>query len=84
MDSLTYAVDCDDLYEELARAEVSTEFNFSNYLSDNALYNTKNQMVTVKFKEELEGVVMEEFCVLKHKMYSKQTKGLCNKFQFWN
>ena len=36
-DSLTYAVDCDDLYEELARAEVSTDFNFSNYPSDNAL-----------------------------------------------
>ena len=77
-DSLTYAVDCDDLYEELARAEVNTEFDFSNYPPDNALYNTENHMVTLKFKDELAGVVMEEFCGLKPKMYSIQTKGMCN------
>ena len=77
-DSLTYAVDCDDLYEEPARAEVNTEFDFSNYSSDNALYNKENHMVTLKFKDELAGVVMEEFCGLKPKMYSIQTKGMCN------
>ena len=77
-DSFTYAVDCDDLYEELARAEVSTEFDFSNYPSDNALYNTENHMVTLKFKDKLAGVAMEEFCGLKPKMYSIQTKGMCN------
>ena len=75
--SLTYAVDCDDLYEELVRAEVSTEVDFSNYPSDNALYNTENHMVTLKFKDELAGVVMEEFCGLKPKMYSIQTKVMC-------
>ena len=89
-DSLTYAVDCDDLYEELARAEVNTEFDISNYLSNNPLYNTENHMVTLKFKDELAGVVMEEFCCLKPKMYPIQTKGMCNiisclnKFQFSN
>ena len=89
-DSLTYAVDCDDLYEELARAEVNTEFDISNYYSNNPLYNTENHMVTLKFKDELAGVVMEEFCGLKPKMYPKQTKGMCNiisclnKFQFSN
>ena len=77
-DALTYAVDCDDLYEELGRAEVNTEFDFSNYPSDNALYNTENHMVTLKFKDELAGVIMEEFCGLKPKMYSIQTKGMCN------
>ena len=69
MDSLTYSVGCDDLYEELARAEVSTEFDFSNYASDSALYNTENYMVTLKYKGELAGVVMEKFCGLKPKMY---------------
>ena len=77
-DSLVYAVDCDDLYEELARAEVNTEFDSSNYPSDNALHNTENHMVTLKFKNELAGVVMEEFCGLKPKMYPIQTKGMCN------
>ena len=41
-DSLNYAVGCDDLYGELARAEVNTELGFSNYPSDNAFYNKKN------------------------------------------
>ena len=77
-DSLTYAVDCVDSYEELARAEVSTEFDFSNYPSDNALYNTENHIVTLKFKDELARVVMEELCGLKPKMYSIQTKSMCN------
>ena len=57
MGSLIYAIDCDDLYGELAGAEVNTEFDFSNYPSDNALYKTENHMVTLKFKEELAGVV---------------------------
>ena len=78
--SLIYAFDCDYLYEELARAEVSTEFDFSIYPSDNALYNTENHMVTLKFTDALAGVVMEEFCGLKPKMYSIQTKGMCNIF----
>ena len=89
-DSLTCAIGYDYLYEELARAEVNAEFGFSSYLSDNALYNTENYMVTLKFKDELAGVVIEEFCGLKPKKYSIQAKGICkiisyqNKFQFWN
>ena len=47
-DSLTYAVDFDDLNEELARAEGNTKFDFSKYPSDNALYNTENHMVTLQ------------------------------------
>ena len=77
-DSHTYAVDCDGLYEELARAEVNTEIDFSDHPSDNASYNTENHMVTLKFKDELAVVIMEEFCGLKPKMYSTQAKGLCN------
>ena len=75
-DSLTYAV------EEPARAEVNKEFDFSNYPSDTALYNTENHMVTLKFKNELTGVVMAEFCGLKPKMYSIQTKGMCNTISY--
>ena len=30
-DSLTYAVDCDDLYEELARAELNKKIHVSIY-----------------------------------------------------
>ena len=68
-DSLTYAVDCDDWYEELARAEVGTQFDFSNYPSDSALYNTENHMVTLNFEDELARVVMKMFCGLKPKMF---------------
>ena len=32
-------------------------------------------MVTLKFKDELAGVVKEEFCGLKAKMYSKTSEG---------
>ena len=56
-DSLTYAIDFEDLYAELARAEVNTEMDFSNYPSDNALYNTENQLVSLKSKDKLAGVV---------------------------
>ena len=81
-DSLTYAVDCDDMYEKLARAEVNEEFDIENYPSDDAFYNTKNLMVTLKFKDELAGVVMDEFCGLKPNMYSIQTKGMGNNFPY--
>ena len=74
-ESHNYAVDCDDLHEELARAEVN---DFSDYPSDNALYNTENHMVILKFQDELAGVIKEEFCGLKSKMYSTQVKGMCN------
>ena len=58
--------------------EVNTEFGSPNYPSNKALYDTESHMVTLKFKHELAGLAMEEFCSLKPKMYLIQTKCMCN------
>lgn len=75
-DSLTYAVECEDLYKELEEnTELQNEFDFSNYARESKLFSEHNKMETLKFKDELGGEVMEEFVCLKPKMYSILTNG---------
>ena len=70
-DSLLYEIKHTDFYEELAtNEELRQHFDLSNYPTDHSLYNVENKMVTLKFKDELAGELIEEFVGLKPKMYS--------------
>ena len=60
-----------DFYEELAtNYELRQHFDLSDYPIDHFLYNIENNMVTLKFKDELAGEPIEEFVRLKPKMFS--------------
>ena len=75
-DSLTYEIRTIDLYKDLKESnDLNEKFDFSNYERDNNLFDDKNKMVVLKFKDELKGRPMESFCALKSKMYSITTEG---------
>ena len=70
-DSLLYEIKHTDFYEEQATNDkLRQHFDLSNYPSDYFLYNVENNMITVKFEVELAREPIEEFVVLKPKMYS--------------
>ncbi len=76
-DSLVYKVVSQDFYKDLAELpdEAKDKFDFLNYSPDNPLYSVKNKLVTLKFKDEFEGRIGEEFCALKPKLYSVMLQG---------
>ena len=85
-DSLLYEIRGEDFQDKIASdSALSEQFDFSNYPSDHELFDTKNKMVTLKFKDEMAGAPIKEFIRLKPKMYSiiyqnKQkmsAKGVC-------
>ena len=58
----------EDLYEFI---KTKTEwFDFSNYPKDHKNYDVSNHLVPGKFKDEMGGAYIEEFCGLRSKMYS--------------
>ena len=70
-DSLLYEIKHQDLYKELAEnLDLKKHFDFSNYPVNHPLFDESNKMVTLLFKDELAGKLMEEFVGLKPKMYS--------------
>ena len=75
-DSFLYEIKHLDFYEELAtNDDLRQHFDLSNYPADHHLFNIENKMVTLKFKDELGGVPIEEFVGLKPKMYSISAGG---------
>ncbi len=82
-DSLVYKVVSQDFYKDLAELpdEAKDKFDFSNYSPDNPLYSVKNKLVTLKFKDEFGGRIVEEFCALKPKLYSVMLQGKCTTSQ---
>ena len=57
-----------DLYKDIRG---NTEwFDFSNYPEDHPNYDTSNHLVPGKFKDEMGGAFIKEFCGLRSKMYS--------------
>lgn len=84
-DSLTYDIQTDDLYQDFA--ERKEHYDFSGYPRDHPLYTDENKKVLGKFKDELDGTLIEEFCGLRPKMYSilstkgekKTAKGICRR-----
>ena len=65
-DSLAYAIPRVDVYSKLA--EISDEFDFSEYPQGHALRSTVNRKVLGKFKDELNGRIMEKFVGLRPKV----------------
>ena len=62
-DSLAYAVQTDNIYEEMA-IDASEKYDFSEYRIDHPLYDTSNRKALGFFKDELP---MEEFVGLRPK-----------------
>ena len=76
-DSLLYEIKHTDFYQELAfNKRFADHFDLSNYPKEHRLYNEDNKMVTLKFKDELAGVPIQEFIGLKPKMYSIMAGGI--------
>ena len=73
-DSLLYKVETTDLYADLAKKKVCTEFDFSNYANNHPLHSDVNHSRVLKFKDEFAGDYISEFICLKPKMYSMTSK----------
>ena len=68
-DSFILNVFCEDFYEELAaKPHVREFFDFSNFDKQHPLYTETNKKVVLKFKDEMAGELIQEFCGLKPKV----------------
>lgn len=84
-DSLAYHIQTEDLYQDFA-AQMD-KYDFSGYPVDHPLFNNNNKKALGKFKDELDGTLIQEFCGLRPKMYSllsskgekKTAKGICRR-----
>ena len=65
-DSFVIKVETDDIYKDM----FENIYDFSEYPADHPTYNIDNKKVLGKFKDELNGKIMTEFCALKPKMYN--------------
>jgi hypothetical protein len=66
-DSFIYATSI-NVYDFIAKNK--SLFDTSNYKTDHPLYSKENSKVIGKFKDELGGMIMEEFCGLRAKLYA--------------
>ena len=77
-DSLAYAVQTNDIYEDMAE-DASKKYDFSEYPLSHHLYNTSNKNKLGFFKDELNSVPMEEFVGLRPKCYAFKCTGKVEK-----
>jgi hypothetical protein len=71
-DSFIFKIDCDDIFEELAKYKHM--FDFSNYDKTHKHFSTQNKKVPGKMKREYPGDIIMQFVGLRSKCYS---------FKFW-
>lgn len=84
-DSLAYHIQTEDIYKDFAAQ--NHLYDFSGYPTDHPLFSNQNKKVLGKFKDELDGIPVQEFCGLRPKMYSmlsakgekKTAKGICRR-----
>jgi hypothetical protein len=67
-DSLCVEIETEDIYKDMA--EQKEYYDFSEYPKDHFLYNTDNQAVVGKFKDEFNSKIITEFVGLRSKLYS--------------
>jgi len=67
-DSLMYSIVTDDFYKEI-EPDIDY-FDTSAYSKDHFLYSENNKKIMGKFKDELNGCIMYEYCGLRPKLYS--------------
>ena len=61
----------EDLYREISeKRNTLNELDLSNYPKNQPLYDPRNKMVILKFKDEFPGDIITEFLSLKTKLYS--------------
>jgi hypothetical protein len=81
-DSFIMKIICQDFYLDMT--EMMNHFDTSNYPEDHQCFSNKNKKVLAKFKDEMAGTVISEFCGLRAKVYAlkfldlvlKKLKGL--------
>ena len=66
--SLTYEIKSDDVYEEFF--ERKHLLDFTNFSKDSKFYDSQNEMVVDKTKDEDKGILINRFVGLKSKMHS--------------
>ena len=66
--SLTYEIKSDDVYEEFF--ERKHLLDFTNFSKDSKFYDSQNEMVVGKTKDEDKGILINKFVGLKSKMHS--------------
>ena len=67
-DSLTYEIKSENVYEEFFKWK--DLFDFSNYPKDSKFFDKATKRFIGKMKDELGGVIVDQFVGLKSKMYS--------------
>ena len=72
-DSLLIEVETEDVYKDMQ--EQKEYYDCSEYPKDHFLYNTDNQAVVGKFKDEEKGEIITEFVGLRSKLYSLKVQG---------
>ena len=71
-DSLTYLIETDDIYQDMKQDQ--DLYDTSDYPKDHPLHSTVNKKIIGKFKDEVNGVPINEFVGLRAKMYSIKTE----------
>ena len=71
-DSLTYVIETDDIYQDMEQDKEL--YDTSDYPKDHVLFSNINKKVIGKFKDEVNGVPVNEFVGLRAKMYSIKTE----------
>ena len=72
-DSFIWVIYTEDLYIYIYNIDLEyfkTEFDFSKYCENHPLYNTENRSIPGKWKDELNGEIIEEGVFLRSKSYS--------------
>ncbi|XP_053387186.1 uncharacterized protein LOC128550985 [Mercenaria mercenaria] len=67
-DSLSYEIETNDWYKDMLENQVL--FDTTNFAKDHTLYNNKHCKALGKFRYECGGKIIEQFVVLRPKMYS--------------
>ena len=66
--NLMYQIKTEDAYKDFSNDKEM--FHFRNYSTKSKCYDSSNELVVGKMKDETAGVTIEEFVGLKPKMYS--------------
>ena len=67
-DNLAYEIKSENVYDEFFKWK--DLFDFSNYSKDSKFYDDSNKKVVGKKKDEMGGIIIDEFIGLKSKMYA--------------
>ena len=76
-DSFIYKVQTGNFYDDLSKnPNLIAHFDLSNLPKNHPLYDRSNEKFVLKFKDEIVGAPIEEFCALKPKLYSLIAGGI--------